>query len=120
MPFSSSAWSGSGSTRTFRINVSWSLNTARPCPRDDGSPLIPVVQNRALHTGVHIPSGPSCDSSSGTTPYHALSDGLVLGWLNNTLVNFKNTHSLPFDCGSGVNNSTGLAVIHCDNDGSLY
>jgi hypothetical protein len=117
MRFHSSGWSGSGNGRAYTVRVSWTNSTARPCVHDQGGPLIPTVQNRALHTGVHIASGPNCDASSGNTPYHALSDVLVQNWLFPTMLSFIGNPA-PFRCGVGI--SGGLGALHCDNDGSLY
>jgi len=121
MPYVSSAWGGTGTGRFLRITTSWGFNMARTCRYDDGGPLIPFIQNRILHTGVGMPSSTTCDASSGTRQFNALSDSAVLAWFKNSVVAFMAQHpNVKFGCASGINETTGLAAFHCDNDGALY
>jgi hypothetical protein len=121
MPFVSSRWESTPSAPfpLFEIKVGWN-NSTHPCTRDDGSPLIPLVQERILHAGVAMPVSVNCDAATGTSRYLALTEAAVLTFINNTLGEFRQARSLPFTCGSGIDQASGLAAIHCDNDGSLY
>lgn len=81
---------------------------------------IPAVQDRILYAGVSM-SGNSCDGASGTRVFNAFSDATVLGFFNDAVIDFMNAHpNVQFGCAMGVNEQSGLAAFHCDNNGALY
>jgi hypothetical protein len=120
MPLVSSRWSNGTPFPVFEIILGWANDSTRPCPRDDGGPAIPFVQDRVLHAATAMQASGSCEQTSGTSRYLALTEAAVLTWVNNTIGGLRQTHSLPFGCASGIDQTTGLAAIHCDNDGRLY
>jgi hypothetical protein len=102
----------------FNLNLGWSNDSPRPCRGDVGSPLVVSIASRLLYTGIHQVLS-SCDPPSGTALYSALSDSAAAVVLQSILTT-RNERNLGFDCAVGADAASGLALFHCDNDGSVW
>jgi hypothetical protein len=103
----------------FQFVLPWQSDTAaRICPGDSGSPLVFTTQGHIGHTSI-ASFGTSCNTTSGTADYSGLSQA-QFNWVASQMSSVGGEFQLAFDCSVGANASSGLAVFHCDNDGSLH